>query len=447
MNLRHASVAGTAVLMALPGGFKKPTDRQTPQARGRNRLPLRQVVVVSFIVGALLYAGIYSVRFLSDRLSHLKQDRTPPSAQALTRRDVQRLLAETPLMNREAHRFEVTLGEKRLLVNTSLSDDLQKVLLAKLSPQYARTIAIVAIRPSDGRIVGLAGYDRGNSASDICLTGSFPAASIFKIVTAAAAIDAAGLKDDSVLTFNGQKHTLYRSQLKPGTNRYSNRISMANAFAESVNPVFGKIGMHTLGADVLQETAERFSFNREIPFEKLVFTSRFEAGTDPYLLAELASGFNRDTRLSALHGALMAAAIVNGGRLPQPRIVEDIYSENGHRLYSGTSGILDTAVSVAGAAAIRKMMQKTVATGTCRKIFHPYRRDRVLSQLIIGGKSGSIDNRDHDARYDWFVGFATDKKQEKTIAIAAVVAHQKYIGVRAGDYARYAIKQYFKKDR
>ena len=361
--------------------------------------------------------------------------------------DVQKLLVETPLMNRETHRFELTLDGKRLLVTTALSDDLQKVLLTKLSPKHARTIAIAAITPSDGRVVGLAGFDRGNSTSDISLTGSFPAASIFKIVTAAAAVDVAGLNNGSKLTFNGQKHTLYRSQLKQRTNRYSNRITLARAFAESVNPVFGKIGMHTLGAEVLQETAKRFVFNREIPFEKPVFTSRFDAGTDPYRLAELASGFNRETRISAIHGALMAAAIVNDGKLPQPRIVEDIYDENGNRRYTGAAGILDTAVSVEGAAAIRNMMVKTVAAGTCRKIFHPYRRDPVLSQLIIGGKSGSIDNRDHDARYDWFVGFATDQQHEKSIAVAAVVAHQKYIGVRAGDYARYAIKQYFKKDR
>ncbi len=447
MNLRHASVAGTAVLMALPGNLKKPGDRTAPTARGTNGMSIRRWVLASFIVAALLYAGIYSVRFFSNRLPHRNPDRTPSSAQSLERRDVQRLLAETPLMNREAHRFEVTLDGKRFLVTTSLSDDLQKELMAKLSPKHARAIAIAAITPSDGRVVGLAGFDRSNNATDICLTGSFPAASIFKIVTAAAAVDVGGLDIGSMLTFNGQKHTLYRSQLKPRTNRYSNRITLASAFAESVNPVFGKIGMHTLGADVLQETAERFAFNREIPFDKTLATSRFEAGTDPYLLAELASGFNRQTRITAIHGALIAASIVNGGRLPQPRIVEDIYDENGNRLYTGAAGVLDTAVSADGAAAILDMMKKTVATGTCRKRFHPYRRDPVLSRLIIGGKSGSIDNRDHDARYDWFVGFATDQKHEKAIAIAAVVAHRKYIGVRAGDYARYAIKQYFKKDR
>lgn len=404
-------------------------------------------MVVGFVVGALLYAGINSLRFLSEQLALHKKDQTPPLVHPLTITDVNTLLAGTHLMNRKEARFEITRSGQRMLVNTTLSQNLQKALTDKLNPLHALYIGIVAMTPGDGRVVGLAGFDRTNATADPNLEGSFPAASIFKIVTAAAAIDVGGLTAQSMMTFNGQKHTLYRSQLKTEKNRYSNRISLTDAFAKSVNPVFGKIGIHALGAAALRDAAERFAFDRTIPFEKTVTPSQFEVTDDPYSVAEVASGFNRDTRISPLHGAMMVAAIVNDGRLPRPRIIEDIYNENGRRIYAPASEILDIAVSPAGAAAVREMMRETVASGTCRKLFYPYRRDRVLSQLVIGGKSGSIDNRDHDARYDWFVGFATDKENGKALAVAVVVAHQEYIGVRAGDYARYAIKQFFKKEQ
>ena len=69
---------------------------------------------------------------------------------------------------------------------------------------------------------------------------------------------------------------------------------------------------------------------------------------------------------------------------------------------------------------------------------------RCLSRLTLGGKTGSIYNRAHDARFDWFVGFATEKKGSEKIVVAVMVAHEDYIGIRAGQYARMAIEHYFK---
>ena len=71
-------------------------------------------------------------------------------------------------------------------------------------------------------------------------------------------------------------------------------------------------------------------------------------------------------------------------------------------------------------------------------------RDKVLSRLTIGGKTGSIDTRDHGARYDWFVGFADGPDQADAIAVAVLVAHEKFIGRRAGEYARRAIREHFR---
>jgi peptidoglycan glycosyltransferase len=42
------------------------------------------------------------------------------------------------------------------------------------------------------------------------------------------------------------------------------------------------------------------------------------------------------------------------------------------------------------------------------------------------------------------VGFATEKKGPEKIVVSVMVAHEKYIGIRAGQYARMAIEHYFK---
>jgi cell division protein FtsI/penicillin-binding protein 2 len=102
------------------------------------------------------------------------------------------------------------------------------------------------------------------------------------------------------------------------------------------------------------------------------------------------------------------------------------------------------AVTPETALELERLMRETVSRGTARKIFRNRAKDRVLSQLVIGGKTGSIDNKAHDARYDWFVGFARHTASQTAIAVSVVVAHEKYIGRRAGEYARLAIQEYFR---
>ena len=66
-----------------------------------------------------------------------------------------------------------------------------------------------------------------------------------------------------------------------------------------------------------------------------------------------------------------------------------------------------------------------------------------MSRLEIGGKTGSISNQQRDLRFDWFVGFAQEKEGPAQLALAVMVAHEEYIGIRAAQYARMVIKAYF----
>jgi cell division protein FtsI/penicillin-binding protein 2 len=89
-------------------------------------------------------------------------------------------------------------------------------------------------------------------------------------------------------------------------------------------------------------------------------------------------------------------------------------------------------------------MQKTVLTGTASKSFARFKKDAVLSRLNIGGKTGSINNNAERLKYDWFVGFAEEKTGSKKIVLSVLVVHQDYIGPRAAQYSKMAIKEYFK---
>lgn len=100
-------------------------------------------------------------------------------------------------------------------------------------------------------------------------------------------------------------------------------------------------------------------------------------------------------------------------------------------------------MSARAAAALEQMMESTITSGTARKAFRKYEKDKVLADLRIGGKTGSMGNPSNDVRYDWFVGYAKERTGQKQVVVAVMVGHEKLIGIRAGDYARRAMTYYF----
>ena len=366
------------------------------------------------------------------------------AAALLSKADVQDLLAGRPAADLLKRRFFARWGDRKLAIDSSIDEALQQYLVKRLYQKTSRYIAIVVLEPASGRILALVGFDKHGRTGNPCLQSSFPAASVFKIVTAGAAIEHCRLSSQSTLTYNGAKHTLYKSQIKDIDNRYTHRTTLAASFAESVNPVFGKLGRHCLGQEAITRYAEAFGFNRRIPFELPLPASRAVVTDEPYQWAEVASGFNRSTLISPLHGALIAAVPANAGALVEPTIVDRITGPGGQVLYRAGRKQATAAVTPQTAREIERLMLETVRRGTARKVFRTRSKDPVLSQLVIGGKTGSIDNAGHDARYDWFVGFARHDRHPAAMAVAAVVAHEKYIGRRAAEYARMAMKEYFR---
>ena len=367
------------------------------------------------------------------------------SREKLTKHRIQSLLRGKKIINLEQSAFDVVSKERRLHVQTSLDMSLQNFLMGYLNTATSRYIGIVVMEPSTGRVLAMVGYDKTDSSGNPCVDSHFPAASVFKIVTAAAAIETKDYTSDTPLTYNGRKHTLYKSQLKDKRNKWTRKTTLRRSFAESVNPVFGKIGLLVLGKSPLEAYAQAFGFNDEIAFEVPVGTSTAILSEDPYQWAEVASGFNRSTRISPLHGAMIASAIINRGRLFEPAVIDRVTDVDGNILYEGEAHLIRQAMQPEGTQVMNRLMAETVKSGTGRKTFRGYKKDKVLSRLNIGGKTGSINNAAHDVRYDWFVGFAEDKKGSGKIVVSTLVAHEKYIGTRAAQYAKAAMKQFFKR--
>ena len=399
------------------------------------------------VLALLLLVLIYGITsgLVRESFSHLATDYFSPSNNdpSFDKKTVQTLLNHASFVNLKEKSFEVVSNNQKFRVETSLNIELQNYLLSKLNTSTARYIGIVTMDPDTGRILSMVSFNKTNPSHNPCLDNRFPAASIFKIVTASAGIEKYGFSSNHVFSYNGMKHTLYRSQLKERKNRYTNRVTFKDAFAQSVNPVFGKIGSLYLGRETLEEYAEAFGFNRDINFEILLDPSCVTLSDKPYHWAEIASGFNNQTKMSPIHGAMMASAVINQGQMLEPTIVDQIVNEKGRIIYKSKVIPMNQAMAPDASQTLNRLMATTIISGTGRKAFRRYQRDKILSRLNIGGKTGSIDNKTHDARFDWFVGFAEEKNGEQKIAVSVIVAHEKYIGLRAGYYSRIAMRKYF----
>ena len=409
--------------------------------------------VYTFVVAIGLFIGItihfngtdaYDGGDTRPELARLEHPDRDIAATAMEKQDIRAWLPSGSVINLEKKSFTVQVDRDFYQVDTSLDPSLQSHLLEKVRSSKAELIGLVVLDPDTGKVLAMVGNDDDKSSPNPCLDNSFPAASVFKIVTAAAAIEECGFNPETKMTFSGGRYTLYKSQLKNKVNRYTSTVSFRDSFAQSINPVFGKIGAQRLGRESLEKYGTAFGFNRDIDFEVAMKPSSLEVPDESYHLAEIACGFNRSTTLTPLHGAVIVAAVLNGGRLPEPTMIEQVMDGSGHTLYQGCPAVLGKAISARTSEQLRALMIRTITAGTCRKAFRSAARDRVLSRLVIGGKTGSIDNREHTRRMDWFVGFAGEKNGTKKIVVAVVVGHGEYIGTRAAEFARYTFKDYFK---
>jgi cell division protein FtsI/penicillin-binding protein 2 len=411
--------------------------------RGRPWLVVGLLILALAGIGWVWTAGINTETDVAAADSIPAQE-TEKAPELIEKADVHILLGKTPLINLKTNPIKVDFDGHPYQVSTSLDLGLQQYLLKRMDRVNSRYIGIVAMEPDTGRILVMAGFNKINPGQDPCRMAEYPAASLFKIITAAAAVEEKGYTAGSRFKFNGYKHTLYKRQLTNKTNRYTNSISLRDSFAQSVNPVFGKIGALILDRETLEAYGDAFAFNRQVDFELGWPTSQLAVKDESYHRAEIASGFNRQTTLSPLHAAMIASAVVNGGKPVEPTLVDRITNDAGNAVYRTAPHFLAAAVSPETADVLNQLMIATVTAGTAKKIFRGHSRSKVLSRLKLGGKTGSIYNRAHDARFDWYVGFATEKKGPEKMVVAAMVAHEDYIGTRAGQYARMAIEHYFK---
>ncbi|MFF3344047.1 penicillin-binding transpeptidase domain-containing protein [Streptomyces sp. NPDC002779] len=300
--------------------------------------------------------------------------------------------------------------------------------------------AVAAIEPSTGRILALVSAPSYNPEAlsgngpavarswiglnedpdkpmlNRAVRQTYPPGSTFKVVTAAAALDAGVVTEVGRRTDSPDPYTL------PGTTtRLTNEAkgcrnaSLRAAFVWSCNTVFARLGVRVGVAD-LAATAGAFGFNDtgvRIPYA--VAPSTFDTSVDRAQLALSAIG-QYNTRATPLQMAMVAAAVANGGQVREPYLVERTTRAGGTTLTTAGARPVRQAMHPATARRLRELMTDVVRKGTGA--------NAAIPGATVGGKTGTAQHGIGNAGtpYAWFVSWAQGARDmEPRVAVAVVV--------------------------
>lgn len=328
------------------------------------------------------------------------------------------------------------LSDRNDFVFYSLDPDLQRFTQELLRKSRAPHVAVVAMEPDTGKILAIA--EKSNSIADLSLHTGFPAASIFKIVTAAAALEQGRVSPASPIKFRGGTYTLNQWNYNPIPKKDRRSMPLYEALAKSCNPVFGRVALNYLSPDLLRRYAGFFGFNTPLGFDSPLPESSALIPESDFGLSRTAAGFGEVT-LSPIHAATLMAGVANDGILPRPSLVERIVSKNGDVLYQSKPSFIQRLVKPETAETLLRMMEYTTTIGTSRREFMKKNRP-VLPGIRVAAKTGTLSGKNPTGVNNWFVAAAP--AEAPRIALSVIVVNPQGIDTKASHLGRLIIQQY-----
>jgi len=137
-----------------------------------------------------------------------------------------------------------------------------------------------------------------------------------------------------------------------------------------------------------------------------------DGSTDKGALAQSSIG-QRDVRMTAIQGAMIAATVANGGKQMRPYLVEKELSPDRRTIYTASPKTLRTPISESVASDLKDMMVSVVENGTGTKA--------KISGYTVGGKTGTAQNAVGADPHGWFIGFAFNDKGEAVSAVCVML--------------------------
>lgn len=300
----------------------------------------------------------------------------------------------------------------------------------------------VAMEPKTGRILALTSYSTNDPAWE---TSSYfrlyPMASLFKIITASAALEQKKVEPETMFAFRGYSYSENPKHwsIKPGQGGQLMPLSLA--MGKSINPVFGRLASDVVGKDTIMSYAERFGFNQNLFPGTQVVPSRAAVPQDDLELKLMGAGLGREVKISPLHAAVIIAAIANQGSMMAPLLAQEIRDKDGRVILRQAPQHMRKLVSPETAGQLSRMLLTTVTSGTSRRAFHDRLGRPRIESVDICAKTGSINGKEPEGSYSWFAAYAP--AENPRIALVALIINQDKWKIKASHLGEQALETFF----
>lgn len=235
---------------------------------------------------------------------------------------------------------------------------------------------------------------KNNAISDTYEPGS-----VFKMITAAAAIEEGVVDENTMFTCNG-----YVNVAGWRINCHNRSGHGTETFAEglknSCNPVFINVAQE-MGVETFYEYVEAFGLTEKTGIDLIGESSSVFHNKDTMGISELSSSsFGQTFQVTPIQMITAVNAIANGGKLVQPYIVKEVQDKDGNVISSTETSVKRQVISENTASRIATMLEDVVATGTGKNAYVPGYR--------VAGKTGTsekVGNRNEDGSKKYIASF------------------------------------------
>ena len=316
----------------------------------------------------------------------------------------------------------------KLTIDATIQEICEKAMRECYAVNKAQAVHCIAMDPYTGAVLAMCSkpdYDPNSPPREQAdalkqlmrirlISDAYEPGSTFKILTAAAALDA-GVTTPEDSFYCSAKITVDGDTIRCWGNPHGSE-TMAQGLQNSCNPVFVELALR-LGSEQMYKYLHAFGLGSKTKVDLQGEGSGILIPVKNVKDVDLARiGFGQSVAVTPIQLLTAACSVINGGRLMQPYLLKEAISPEGEVLYRSQPRVVGHPISEETSRTMRTLLENVVAIGGAKNAQVPGCR--------IGGKTGTAqvykDGRIvRDVHIGSFLGFAP--ADDPRIALLVIV--------------------------
>ena len=334
----------------------------------------------------------------------------------------------------------------RLTIDRDVQAAVERAVRECAQVNDAVSVQAIAMDVNTGAVLAMAMYptydpadpprddlDKLNDLMRLTVLGDvYEPGSTFKMLTASAALDCGVTHPEEGFYCSG-RITVDGSTVRCWGAPHGAE-TMARALENSCNPVFTQLALR-LGSERFYQYLHAFGLGSRTDIDLYGEASGILIGQSRVKNVDLARiGFGQSVAVTPIQMITAACAVVNGGRLMKPYLVEAIEDSDGNVLEQTSPRVVSTPISAETSATMRKLLYGVVENGGGK--------NAKVNGYAIGGKTGTAQiyrngKIESNLHIGSFVGFAPADNPRVALLVTVNEAKVKpdYGGTTAAPFA------------